>query len=186
MAKHLIFSDSISIDIIKNNELDNWILKNLEHYKKNNQSVTVSNVGGFQSPEINDPQILKILGNHIVESMKDFTEKNMTYRLMNLWINENYKFCYNDYHVHSGSDFSGVYYVKTPKNSGNLVFHRTSSINYTSLNNFFSNEDTNQLFYVEPKKGMLVIFPSLLAHSVRPNLSDDSRVSISFNFNIED
>ncbi|MEM7467528.1 MAG: putative 2OG-Fe(II) oxygenase [Pseudomonadota bacterium] len=37
---------------------------------------------------------------------------------------------------------------------------------------------------MEPKEGMMLIFPSYLTHMVEPHLSDDERISLSFNFRV--
>ena len=40
--------------------------------------------------------------------------------LGNMWANINYPGSYNKQHIHPNSQWSGVYYVKVPKNSGRL------------------------------------------------------------------
>jgi hypothetical protein len=68
-----------------------------------------------------------------------------------------------------------------PENSGNIIFERSVDLihdfNIRNENNFGS-------FYVEPREGALVVFPSQLRHRVEQNLTndnDDRRVSIAFN-----
>ena len=34
---------------------------------------------------------------------------------------------------------------------------------------------------IMPRSGLLILFPSFLPHSVNPNLSEEERISISFN-----
>jgi len=184
MAKHILFHDSISVNHIQDSKLDKWIQTNLNRCKEENNKRVYSNVGGFQTESILDQEITNLLSVHLMKAMKDFTEKKFKYALRSLWINENYKFCYNDYHIHPDSHFSGVYYTKTPKYCGNILFHRSSSIPFLGLENFFKNKDTLATAQIEPLPGMLIIFPGCLAHSVRINESDESRVSISFNFNL--
>jgi uncharacterized protein (TIGR02466 family) len=184
MAKKTIFSDSISINLVNDLELDQWIRNNLQEAKIKTKSRMLSNMGGFQSEPLLSEEITDLLGKHIVKSMEDFTTKKFKYKLTNIWINENYKYCYNNYHTHPGAHFSGVYYLDTPKNCGDLVFHRTDVTAFLSLNEFFLNQDNCSEFVITPKPGTIIIFPASYGHSVRPNLSDDPRVSISFNFNI--
>ena len=66
---------------------------------------------------------------------------------------------------------SGVYYLKTPLDSGDICF----------LNQSVPHEH----FHLTPKEKDLVIFPSYLLHYVTPNLSQEDRISIAFNFEIE-
>ena len=37
---------------------------------------------------------------------------------------------------------------------------------------------------IEPKNGLLVMFPSFLSHYVQPNMSDKERIMVSFNLNL--
>ena len=41
--------------------------------------------------------------------------------LGNMWANINYPGSYNKQHMHPNSQWSGVYYVKVPKNSGSYL-----------------------------------------------------------------
>ena len=45
---------------------------------------------------------------------------NLKPGLGNMWANINYPGSYNKQHIHPNSQWSGVYYVKVPKNSGSL------------------------------------------------------------------
>ena len=80
---------------------------------------------------------------------------------------------------------SGVYYLKAPKNCGNLVFrHPSPCIEYDwSKNKLTENIEYNSgLYNFVPKEGQLLLFPSWLEHFVRPNLNKtQERISIAFN-----
>jgi len=88
-------------------------------------------------------------------------------------------------HWTSWTVFSGCYYVKVPPNSGNLVFsrQRTQTMADGVLlrdSDFFGDVE------VPPSEGLLVLFPSWVDHLVRPNESDDSRISLAFNLRLAD
>jgi hypothetical protein len=78
-------------------------------------SVTKSNVGGWQSPEIEltaapfDVLIPDILGS--LQGVVNYGKLNNGYTLMNSWINVNRAACNNAPHVHPGSTISGVVYI---------------------------------------------------------------------------
>lgn len=98
------------------------------------------------------------------------------------WANINTKGGVTQPHTHPNNYLGGVYYVDTPENSGSITFedpraqpklisprvHKSTGENsgYTILN-------------VEP--GMLLLFPAWLVHSVKPNPSNQLRISVSFN-----
>ena len=67
MDKKIIFSDSVFISEINDDKLENKILHILNKNINENNGSTNSNVGGFQTKDINDEYLFKI-----------FTEKTKT------------------------------------------------------------------------------------------------------------
>ena len=115
----------IELDVkINNKKIINYIKK----IQKYSSGRVVSNEGGWQSEDLNpNLDILKPLTKHIIESSIEFAKnckfKPGKYSVSNLWANiNNYKDS-NGSHVHQFCMLSGVYYLKTPKNSGNLVLN---------------------------------------------------------------
>lgn len=101
----------------------------------------------------------------------------------NCWVNISPKYASNKIHDHANCLFSGVYYVKTPKNCGNLMFYdpRSARTFYKpNVPNFTPYTADAVAYAVE--EGALLIFPSWLKHGVEPNMSDEDRISISFNY----
>jgi uncharacterized protein (TIGR02466 family) len=101
----------------------------------------------------------------------------------NCWANVNPKFASNKIHDHANCLFSGVYYVKTPENCGNIMFYdpRSAKAFYKPQVNQFTAYTADAIAHAA-EAGLLLIFPSWLRHGVEPNLSDEDRVSISFNY----
>lgn len=110
------------------------------------------------------------------------------------WYNLNPKFTYNREHIHANSLVSGVYYIKVPKDSGRIVFNRSTN-EYDRMHNIQSiyaendtqvdNPETNNTHWYYPVEGMLVLFPSHVSHYVEQNVTEDEsdgRISLSFNF----
>ena len=94
---------------------------------------------------------------------------------------------YNQAHIHPNNLLSSVYYVKAPKNCGKIIFNNPNQI---SLNRFPKDlkktEFSANLQKIEPREGVLLLFPSYLWHSVEPNLSDEDRIIVSFNISFLD
>ena len=99
---------------------------------------------------------------------------------------------YNQSHVHPKCLWSGVYYVKTPENCGNISF-TDPRIAHVMRPAVFSAQGARpkscwtKVNYT-PKPGKMLVFPSWLYHAVAPNLStgetgETDRVIISFNLN---
>lgn len=182
--EHAIFSNfvyTIEIDNIDNDKLKNFIL-NLE---KITPSEERSNAGGWQSDITNcDNLEIKLLlrsCTDVCQEVSNTWNLDQTIVTTNSWININRKHNFNYPHYHPRSVFSGVYYVETPINAGNLVIKRPDSQEHyiDNLNSMY----TQKNFSVTPKIGLLVVFPSYLNHFVEQNLNNDPRISISMNFN---
>ena len=96
----------------------------------------------------------------------------------------------NRAHIHPNCIWSGVYYVQTPENSGDIEFidPRTQNLSHQPV---YSNERkrlpaTTPVTVVRPYAGQMLIFPNWLYHSVQPNLSNENgegsnRIVIAFN-----
>ena len=70
-------------------------------------------------------------------------------------------------HSHEEDDelLSAVCYLRCPENSGRLILH-----------------DDEARISIAPRPGLLVLFPPDLPHEVEYNASDETRLSIAFNF----
>ncbi len=101
------------------------------------------------------------------------------------WANINRSGCYNNMHNHPNWVWSGVYYVTSgepdpgvPEN-GKLELLDPRTV-VTSVKGLISRERP----LIEPKPGMMVVFPSYLNHQVHPFFGKGERISIAFNVNI--
>lgn len=106
------------------------------------------------------------------------------------WANLNRTGDYHDPHNHPHCYLSGTYYVKVPKAAGGRRQRRDLRPNHitfydprTAFNMLSIRADpyVDPEFTVLPEPGLLMLWPAGLMHFVHPNLSDETRVSISFN-----
>lgn len=87
-------------------------------------------------------------------------------------------------HHHPNSVISGVLYLQSFSNSGNIKFHHKSPLknsfnftyNFTDYNIFNSD-----IWSYAPTTGELLLFPSWLNHEVEKNLNEEPRIIIGFN-----
>ena len=134
--------------------------------KKDPIGVKVSNRNGWQSKPFKVTDKNNILHSFLVDSIsnlkviKSFINIRIVY-----WININPKGARNEKHTHPSCAFAGTIWIKTPENCGDF--------------NLYSPVST------VPKEGKMIIFPSHLEHSVNENLSDQDRISVSFNLIID-
>ena len=188
MDQEIIFANVLSTDQL---DLDNQAIADYCHkLASESDGIQISNYGGWHS-EFLDPTVSELspLFDNILERVY-ITAKSLGFdptlgvKLQNSWVNLNRKHDFNSSHRHPGSIFSGVYYIKVPKNSGRIVFETpiaehslTIRSDQVEKHNYF----TSDAWKVTPTEGKLIIFPSWLRHSVEPNLSNQTRISLAFN-----
>ena len=137
----------------------------------------------------NLPDLKKEIENHCEIFVRKWLKikKNANFYLQNSWAVLHHPGDEAQLHSHGGSLISGVYYLKTDKNSGNLAFHK----NPIHTNTFFpnirfeydeqDNVNTNN-YIIDVGEDKIVMFPSHLEHSVDVNKSNNKRYSLAFNF----
>lgn len=85
-------------------------------------------------------------------------------------------------HSHPNNFLSGVYYVRTQPGADTINFHdprhQASVIRPPVVE--LTAENTDQVV-VRVTNGTLLLFPSYLEHSVDTNMSEEERISLSFN-----
>jgi uncharacterized protein (TIGR02466 family) len=186
MTLHNLFIQPIACFKLKQN------LKNLYSFSISLKNSRVrTNVGGFQSNDLdflNEKELqpfIKDLIKNTKKFCKIFSFKDdLEPFIDNLWVNINGYKDFNQTHYHPNSIISGAYYINVPENSGNIVFHNSAfdlmyPLNYFKINSF--NQYNSSTWWVKPKNNLLILFPSWFKHHVEPNLSNEKRISISFN-----
>lgn len=161
-----------------------------------------SNRGGFQSeifhaPNYDNTSVNRFFEIHIRQICRTICEKwksPFNAEKLCYWYNVNRKYHYNLNHWHPSSYVSGVFYIKVPSNSGNIVFSRPEQEidRLCSIADSYPNHGKdvispylNTHHWMPPCEGRLILFPGHLSHEVSQNLSediDDRRISLSFNF----
>lgn len=186
MSKINIFTRSVLCDFLKDEKLDNEIIKELKLQENLSKEVKRSNMGGFHSEFINNKFICdKILHKSFKLITDNYKLKKRTnFNLANLWINKNNKYHFNNIHVHPGSSFSGVYYLNVPKKNGELVFLENDMYTMNYLSDFIDSNEFRSMYNITPKKNMFLIFPSSFSHMVKPHYEDFNRISVSFNIRL--
>ena len=107
---------------------------------------------------------VKILGEWITEDILGSAYKQYKMILSNVWFAKYSKEEYTRSHAHLPAVFSFVYFIQSPSGSSPLVFT-------------YSKKE------IEPKEGLLVLFPSVLYHQVPPNKCDD-RIVLAGNISV--
>ena len=164
------------------------IISEIYKIKQLQNSRVVSNKGGWQSDfiESKDTELSKLM-DYIKKNMYKFYDdlkvKKKFYNIeLKYWVNISSFGHENLKHMHANSILSGCIYLKTPQDSGNIIFQPNLANEYffqsfTSCDTDITSPQT--LFYAEEKK--VIIFPAYLPHSVSETNSVEDRISIGFN-----
>ena len=150
-----------------------------------------SNVGGWHSKDelYKNSDFQPIVGDILLKAKECFNhldvKDNFVPELTGLWGMINPPGSRNCMHTHPFNFLSGVYYLKVPKESGNLVFIEPrpqvevlSPPRKEDLSIHLSHS-----VQWEPEENTLIFFPSSLQHEVKINNSKEDRVILSFNIN---
>ena len=180
--KTSIWNTSLNLDL---NSLNLEIKKII----KKDKGREISNEGGYQSNNIEYKKytqlffLSKIIEVNVKEYKKSLGLKE-NFVLDNMWINVNKYKDFNISHTHANCSISGVFYIKCPKESGDIVFE---NINLNIMEYFWEpNTDkytvnTSSKWNITPQENLLLLFPAYLNHYVRPNMNKEERISLSFN-----
>ena len=181
-------------------QLDNYQSINEQMYEfikinqsKDQEGISKSNIKGWHSKdfdmqEIEPKNFIKFILPAIEQVITDMNweKQKQSININNMWAIINTGGSANLRHQHGNSTISGAYYVRAPKNSGDIVFYdpRPAPV-YTYPKAINPNLLNAQVNGISPKEGALVLFPSYLDHSVNENLSNEERIVISFNITIQ-
>ena len=154
-------------------------LKNIS-YRKQQQN------GNFRSDDsyLLRNEEFKDIKNFLGEAINKFTTNvlNTKQRLVitQCWANRNPKGSKHHEHVHPNSIISGVMYFQINEKLPPISFTKDRQ-DGMKLDPIKYNHMNSESFMLPCKPGELILFPSSLRHSVPINMSEEDRISVSFN-----
>ena len=189
MFRELHFPTPIYIADIKHPTLNQELERDIVAWSKQDKGITRTNVQGWHSTtNMHELPQFKKLVDMLYECQRTVYQQEHYESepfLGNMWANINPPGGMNRAHQHPNSLWSGVYYIKAPKNSGHLKIDDPRSPAAMSRPKQKSDNLPPRLYretHYEPIAGRCIMFPSWLMHCVDPNESNDIRISVSFNF----
>jgi uncharacterized protein (TIGR02466 family) len=189
MFRELYFPTPIYIADIKHPTLNQELERDILAWSNRDKGMIRTNIKGWHSDtNMNElPEYAKLVDMLYSAQRTIYDQEYYESEpfLGNMWANINPPGGSNRAHIHPNSLWSGVYYVKAPKNSGQLKIEDPRSVALMSRPKQKDVPKPDRLLrehHYEPKTGRLIMFPSWLNHCVDPNNSNDIRISVSFNF----
>ena len=170
-------------------QLNQYLEQKIIQWSQQDKGEQKTNAGGWHSTtDMNKKEEYNPLTKELFNMQYEIYQKehlSLKPVLGNMWANINYPGNFNRPHLHPNSLFSGVYFIKTPQKSGNfMIYEPRPGVQYTMPNRKevkLPPELWREVQY-EPVAGRCIMFPSWLWHEVKPNQSNDIRISVSFNF----
>ena len=176
-------------DFPDSEKLNKYLEDHIMRWSQNDKGVSKTNAGGWHSKtDMNTKKEYNPLTRELFNMQEEIYQKeHLSLKPVcgNMWANINYPKCFNRPHIHPNSLFSGVYYVTAPKNSGNFMIYDPRPGVQMAMPNRKEGKLPTELWrevHYEPVAGRCIMFPSWLWHEVKPNQSNDIRISVSFNF----
>ena len=170
-------------------QLNQYLEQQVIKWSQADKGITKTNINGWHSStDMNQKEEYNPLTRELFNMQEEIYQKEKLSRKPvcgNMWANINYPGAYNRPHLHPNALFSGVYWIKTPIKSGNLMLYDPRPGVQMTMPNRKEGKLSPELWrevHYEPKAGRCIMFPSWLWHEVRPNESNDTRISVSFNF----
>ena len=189
MHRELHFPTPVYIADIEHPTLNQELERDIIAWSNKDKGMVRTNVKGWHSTtdmgELPEYQKLVSMLYAAQKTIYDQEHLDSEAVLGNMWANINPPGGMNRAHQHPNSLWSGVYYIKAPKNCGHLKIDDPRAAAAMVRPRQKDGEKPPRLFretQYEPKEGRLIMFPSWLMHCVDPNESNDIRISVSFNF----
>jgi uncharacterized protein (TIGR02466 family) len=179
-------------------DLNNSLMQLILSKEKEDSGILTTNVGGwhskknFQDWDSESVRVLLnrmlMLGTAMLERITGCVEPEMfSDWTVQAWANINRFGHYNEFHHHirNLNLWSGVYYVATGmadvdiRAKARIVFQDQYGVIPRGRDEF------GEKVFVEPEPGLMLLFPSALAHSVERHQGDGDRITVAFNLKNE-
>jgi len=200
-----LFSTPVILHDLENSAVINAeLLKRIHAHKDVTPSIRRSNYGGWHSAAdmtVWCEDIARVILNAAMSQATQYTadiradgKRDFVFDAQ-MWANINGPGDSNQSHCHTGSLWSGVYYVDNGEGDpnvdveGELILTDPRFPMNTMYMPDLVTRDMNSApqysqYPIRPINGRLVLFPSWLNHSVRPYLGKRLRVSVAFNLTV--
>lgn len=177
--------------------LDADLKRGILAHRAANPGVSKTNVGGWHS-ESGKLEFCGPAGATLVERIQamtveatnrvlaEFGHKPRPFQwTLHAWANVNTAGGFNRMHTHPGSTWSGTYYVDTGVADGAAAAPLHLFDPCQGRANTFLPPLVPSSFTIRPQAGLMILFPSYVAHMVFPHEGEEPRISIAFNLRRE-
>ena len=135
-----------------------------------------------QYSTLNAPKFLE-LNRWVQECVDEFSQECGYHKMrpQDLWFNVYERGDSQEFHNHCQSHLSCVYFAEVKDDDAKIIFNRTPWVMFPIPVTEPNPYNYDQVWF-QPTKGMLLIFKSDTMHMVERKVTDDIRISFSYNF----
>lgn len=130
--------------------------------------------------------LVKVLDAHVAAFAKDleFDLDGKELKLEDIWINILPEGGMHASHIHPHSVISGTTYVAMPDGTSALKLEdpRSARMMASPVRRKDARQELRTFIYAKPVVGDVLLWESWLRHEVPMNMSEDDRISVSFNY----
>lgn len=161
---------------------DDWLdrkrAESEEDYERSGYSSFANhNLVGSHTFQLLHEELAKAV-NRYLTVMTDGNPEKMPWRYTNSWVSIYSKGHWVPEHTHPLCHLSLVFYGNRP--DGSIIFKNPALPTFASLYGGPCQLFNSQLT-LEPKRGTVIVFPSVMPHGTRPNNTDQERIIFSAN-----
>ncbi|MGR3804922.1 2OG-Fe(II) oxygenase family protein [Marinibacterium profundimaris] len=131
-------------------------------------------------------ELVKVLDAHVAAFAEDleFDLDGRELKLEDIWINILPEGGIHTSHIHPHSVISGTTYVAMPEGASALKLEdpRSQMMMAAPVRKKDARRELQSFVYVRPRVGDVLLWESWLRHEVPMNMSEDERISVSFNY----
>lgn len=131
-------------------------------------------------------ELVKVLDKHVAAFAKElaFDLGGKKLKLDSLWINILPEGGIHTSHIHPHSVISGTTYVSMPEGASAIKFEdpRSAMMMAAPPRKADAPRELRNFIYVAPEVGDVLLWESWLRHEVPMNMSEEERISVSFNY----
>jgi len=131
---------------------------------------------------LDDPKLAAIRNKIAIEVNKyiDHLQYKGRFDFSSSWITKTKPGEQSHYHTHSNTIFSGIFYIKTKDDCGNLALTDFTKTKW-GIKKKKANVYNSSTWEITPLKNRIIIFPSNVPHKINTNRTKHTRFSIAFN-----
>ena len=124
--------------------------------------------------------IKEIILKRFLKINEDILKYDNNFKITTSWYTKSSPGNFGEFHNHGNNFYSGIYYIDTNKDSGDIEFCDFSTSTFDLQPKEYT-IDNSKAWQFNPINDMIIFFPSQLHHTIKLNKSNTDRYSLAFN-----